>query len=274
MQFLVTLLPLVILANVFQGVNRIPLAVFLSFVSATGHCWLFITAYSRSVEVSSLALLHLLTSLLCESLWILFPGRIWPNDPPSTRFLWLFTIQFLIKAALLITECQGKETGFSKHLSPEGILGVIREVSFLWVNEILARGVNGALQIKDLPNIGQEISSARLKVSILRAWDRRGQYCDIRLWMSTLGYVLLIYGTDKPENKSTLPLVLYQCLSSPLWAATAPRAFLVLFRYSQPILIRRTIRFVSQLNEKEDDTAEAFWIMVFATLVYIGLAVG
>lgn len=274
MQFLATLLPFVVLANVFQSAETLSLAVLLSLISATVLCWLYIAPRSWSAEPSSPVLLYLLASCLCDLIWILFRGRISPTDCLSTCFLWLFWTQILIKAALFTAECQDKGTELFEHLSPEGIVRVIREVSFLWFSEIMARGVNGVLQIKDLPSIGQEMSSARLKVSILRAWDRRGQYCDIRLWLSTLWYFLLIYGTDKPENKSTLPLVLYQCLSSPLWAATAPRAFLVLFRSSQPILIRRTIRFVSQLNEKEDDTAEAFWIMVFATLVYIGLAVG
>lgn len=75
----------------------------------------------------------------------------------------------------------------------------------------------------------------------------------------------------KPEGKITLPLVLLRCLKWPFIAAILPRLFLILFRYSQTILIEVTIRFVMKDGSGDDDTG--YWLVIVAFVVYTGMAV-
>lgn len=70
-----------------------------------------------------------------------------------------------------------------------------------------------------------------------------------------------------------MPLVLLRCLKLPFRSAVVPRLCLIIFRYSQPLLIRHTIRFVSQPPNKNNDERQGFWILISGCFVYIGLAV-
>lgn len=74
-----------------------------------------------------------------------------------------------------------------------------------------------------------------------------------------------------PERKSTLPLALLACVKRPLLAAVLPRLFLIIFRYSQPILIKQSIRFV--LLDSTSRIDYGYWLVVSAIVIYIGLAV-
>jgi hypothetical protein len=69
----------------------------------------------------------------------------------------------------------------------------------------------------------------------------------------------------------SLPLAL-KCLKQPFLAAIIPRLFLIAFRYSQPILIRESIRYVvAYPTDKE--SSQGFWLVLSAVAVYVGLAV-
>ena len=79
--------------------------------------------------------------------------------------------------------------------------------------------------------------------------------------------------TAKPEGKATLPLVLLRSLAGLFRSAIIPRLFLVVFRYSQPVLIRRAIRFVSRLQDISHTQTNGSWILLLACVTYVGLAV-
>jgi hypothetical protein len=77
----------------------------------------------------------------------------------------------------------------------------------------------------------------------------------------------------KPETRSALPLALLKCIKEPFLAAIIPRLFLIVFRYSQPILIKRSIRFVIEYRTSAvSDYGD--WLIISAVVVYLGLAVG
>lgn len=76
----------------------------------------------------------------------------------------------------------------------------------------------------------------------------------------------------KPETKKTLPLVLIKCLKEPFFTAVMPRLFLIAFRYSQPTLIKESIRYV-EAYPAGAETNHGFWLVVSAVAIYIGLAV-
>lgn len=78
-----------------------------------------------------------------------------------------------------------------------------------------------------------------------------------------------------PEKSTTLLRVLFRCFSVPIAFVAIPRLFLILFQFSQPVLISRAISFVEGLTQEQkvDDNASATgsWIVVTAVFVYFGL---
>ncbi|KUI57164.1 Multidrug resistance-associated protein 1 [Cytospora mali] len=154
---------------------------------------------------------------------------------------------------ILTTECLSKRDillDAYKNEPPEATKGPIGRVLFLWINQILVRGYRKILQKDDLPLLDHYLSSRNLRQTILRVWDQRA----------------------KPENGATVPRVLLKCLQTPFLAAIVPRIFVVLFRFAQPLLISRAIRFVTSSPE-EDERLNGYWIVVAASLIYIGMAV-
>lgn len=63
-----------------------------------------------------------------------------------------------------------------------------------------------------------------------------------------------------------------QSLKRPFIAAIIPRLFLIVFRYSQPILIRETIRYASA-SPADAESNQRSWLVLSAMFIYVGLAV-
>lgn len=76
----------------------------------------------------------------------------------------------------------------------------------------------------------------------------------------------------QPETKNTLPWVLLSCVKNQFLAAVLPRLFLIIFRYSQPMLIKETIQYVTASPVRAEDS-HGFWLVVSAATIYSGLAV-
>lgn len=51
-----------------------------------------------------------------------------------------------------------------------------------------------------------------------------------------------------------------------------PRLFLIVFRYSQPLLIKRSIKYVTTASAGTSSTY-GYWLIVSAVAIYVGLAV-
>ncbi len=70
-------------------------------------------------------------------------------------------------------------------------------------------------------------------------------------------------------------MVLLRCLNQPFVSAILPRLFLIMFRYSQTVLISITIQFLSNTVTKQDVLInDGSWLVFLALVIYIGLAVG
>lgn len=69
-----------------------------------------------------------------------------------------------------------------------------------------------------------------------------------------------------------LPLALFRCLKKPFLAAIIPRLFLIVFRYSQPILIRCSIHYVSS-SAYGDWESTGYIIVIASIIVNVGLVV-
>lgn len=93
-----------------------------------------------------------------------------------------------------------------------------------------------------------------------------------RLVIISNGCILLLTRLAKPETQKTLPLALMKCISNPFLAAIIPRLFLIIFRYSQPILIKESIRYVGAYPAGSE-SSRGYWLVVSAVGIYVGLAV-
>ncbi|KAF7587664.1 hypothetical protein BBP40_006894 [Aspergillus hancockii] len=76
----------------------------------------------------------------------------------------------------------------------------------------------------------------------------------------------------KPETKKSLPIALMRCLWKPFLAAVMPRLFLILFRYSQPTLIKECIRYAVAYPAGAE-SSHGYWLIVSAVFIYVSLAV-
>ncbi|KAI1150041.1 ABC transporter-like protein [Nemania diffusa] len=59
---------------------------------------------------------------------------------------------------------------------------------------------------------------------------------------------------------------------TPFLASVIPRLFLIIFRYSQPPLIKSSIKYVKAFNSNTNDD-QGFWLVGTAVIVYVGFAV-
>jgi ATP-binding cassette subfamily C (CFTR/MRP) protein 1 len=75
-----------------------------------------------------------------------------------------------------------------------------------------------------------------------------------------------------PETKKTLPLALMNCVKRPFLAPIFPRLSLIVFRYSQPILIKESIRYATGYQDGAENS-RGYWLIVSAVGIYVGLAV-
>lgn len=84
----------------------------------------------------------------------------------------------------------------------------------------------------------------------------------------------LTCSTELPETKLALPLALVMCIRRAFIAPIIPRLLMILFRYSQPALIRQSIQFVSDgIPTVAAVETRGYWLVLSAITVYIGLAV-
>lgn len=84
--------------------------------------------------------------------------------------------------------------------------------------------------------------------------------------------ILFLTRLAKPETKKSLPIALMRCLWKPFLAAVIPRLFLILFRYSQPTLIKECIRYAVAYPAGAE-SSHGYWLVVLAVFIYVSLAV-
>ncbi|OIW22995.1 putative ABC transporter [Coniochaeta ligniaria NRRL 30616] len=219
-----------------------------SLVAAFGLS-LLLCLEGRSARPSDLAVLYLLASVGCDVALLTLPTR----EGVRAEVLSYVVVRLLLHSALLVLETAGNHSmeGYAgSRKSPEELNGVLSRAFFTWINPMLLKGYRKILTQEDLPPLRSDVRPGRTRNAMLRAWDQRA----------------------KPETKRTLPLVLLKCIRKPFMAAIIPRLFLIVFRYSQPMLIRQSIRFVTMPSESAV-TMRGYWLIVSAVVVYLGLAI-
>ncbi|KAH9209825.1 P-loop containing nucleoside triphosphate hydrolase protein [Leptodontidium sp. 2 PMI_412] len=219
----------------------------ISLIAACSLCLLSFLEHTRSICPSTLIILYLLSSSVGHIIQLSIPAY----QSQNVEIQGFRLAQVCLELAFLITECRSKSSFLKpqyQDLSPEETASVLGRTFFSWINPVLVKGNGKILNHADLPAVDGKLSSESLRKNILLAWDRR----------------------VRPESRSTLPLVLLRCLSTPFMAAILPRLSLIVFRYSQTVLISLTIRFVRRPG---DDRGDGYWLVLAALTVYLGLAI-
>ncbi|KAK1831127.1 ABC transporter, partial [Podospora conica] len=205
---------------------------------------LLILEHTRSPRPSDLACLYLVSSILCDAVAITVPHGMSPlpgrnNRDVRARFKW-----YLL---LLVLEHIGprgvaEDSGSSSDLSPEEKSTLLQRAFFSWINPFLYKGYRNLILDEELPPLGRSLKPELTRARMLRAWEQR---C--------------------------------LCIWRPMAAAAAPRLALILFQYSQPLLIKHSIRYVSatrywRSEPIPDLTSTGYWLVVSSIFIYVGLA--
>jgi hypothetical protein len=198
-----------------------------------------------------------------------------PSNNLEIVSLTLITITLVLELSLLVTESQSKVAILKppyKSLTSEELTGVLGRLLFWWINPILNVGYHGFLIQDDLPKVDRELSSRLLRKRLIRAWNQRCKRlgtCSPMITTDTLPTLFLA----QPETSFTLPRVLFTCFWGEILSPIVPRLFLIVFRYSQPILISVTIGFVRKSSSQDEGMGSGYWLVVLATGTYCGIAV-
>ncbi|KAL7815012.1 P-loop containing nucleoside triphosphate hydrolase protein [Trichoderma aethiopicum] len=224
-----------------------------SLIACLGLCPLVFLEHTRSVRPSDLSVLYLSVTLACDSvdLWT----TVYQDAAASVALTDLMPaiLNICLKLVLVVLESQRKDQILrdgSDRWSPEELSGILSRTFFWWINSILAQGRRNILTEDSLPPIGAQLSSKLLRHQASVAWDQRA----------------------KPIGKLTLPKVLIATTLPHFLAPILPRLCLILFRYSQPVLIRNVIRYLDT-SMNENSTKRDYTVVVMAIVVYVGLAI-
>ncbi|KAK0099337.1 hypothetical protein ONS96_008565 [Cadophora gregata f. sp. sojae] len=219
----------------------------ISFAAACMLVLLSFLEHVRSIRPSSLILRFLAISVVAHAIQLWLFGYQQPNPGNLGPQL----TQICVELALLVSESRSKKSILKpqyQDLSPEKLSSIFGRIFFGWINAVMVKGHGKILTQTDLSDVDRKLSSNSLRRNILLSWDQRA----------------------KPEDIRTLPLVLLKCLSKSFTAAILPRICLIIFRYSQTVLISLTIRFVKNPRTDRDS---GFRLVLVALFVYVGLAI-
>ncbi|KAI0135168.1 P-loop containing nucleoside triphosphate hydrolase protein [Daldinia grandis] len=205
--------------------------------------------HRRSIQPSSIITLYLTACIIRDVLEVSRKSHGWRSWLMQDPIL----AQITLEAALLATENLQKELAkeySGQYVSSEERSGAFGRIFFWWINPVLVEGYHNILLNSSLPSVDTKLLSKPIRIMAIRAWEQR----------------------LRPESRMTLPKVLFVSLKRPFLLAIPPRLFLTLFRYSQPVIIRRSIQYVTS-NKPSNQTWTADSLITAAVVVYVGLAI-
>ncbi|OIW26584.1 ABC transporter [Coniochaeta ligniaria NRRL 30616] len=228
------------------------LSAITTFIAVSGLVPLLLLEHTRSIRPSDLAVVYLLVSLACDipALW----QTIFHNAAGRLNLLDISPAiaNISVKLGLIVAESQGKELilqGSRGQWAPEQLAGIVNRTFLYWINTILAQGHHGILTEDSLPPLDYRLASRLLRHRASRAWDQR----------------------VRPSSKLTLPRALVASMRPQFFAPVLPRLSLMVFRYAQPVLIRRAVRYLSSPVNGTSPRA-GYSVILMAVVVYACLA--
>ncbi|KAK5998615.1 ABC multidrug transporter B [Cladobotryum mycophilum] len=221
----------------------------LNFVGALALCGLSYMEHSRSARPSAVISIYLVVAIAfdtvqCRTLWLL-------GNPQGLATV--FSAMLASKLTLFILEMQGKRHLLFRQwrsLNPESTSGIISRSLFWWLNDFLVRGFRASLSLASLYDTDQELGSGILLHRLQAQWTRR-----------------------RSGGKYALVFSLLHSIKGALLVGIVPRLCLVGFKFSQPFLMNRIIKYVQRQGGNGADPKAIGYSLIGATaLVYIGTA--
>ncbi|KAI3559180.1 ABC transporter [Colletotrichum abscissum] len=201
----------------------------------------------RSIRPSTTICVYLAFSLIfdavqCRTLWLL---------PGLHNLASVSCAALAMKLTMFLLEVQGKRTfllAALRHLSPEATSGIIGRGFFWWLNSLLGKGFKATLSPSTLYDIDDDMRSEPLLQNLNTAWNER-----------------------RGHGKRALLRSIFSTTKMAFLVTAVPRLFLIGFKFSQPFLINRIIKYVD--GDRGSDSKSIGYGLIAATgLVYLGNA--
>ncbi|KAL2883225.1 hypothetical protein SGCOL_001416 [Colletotrichum sp. CLE4] len=201
----------------------------------------------RSIRPSTIICVYLAFSLVfdavqCRTLWLL---------PGMRNLASVSSAALAVKLIMFLLEVQGKRRfllAALHHLSPEATSGIIARGFFWWLNSLLGKGFKATLSPSTLYDIDNDMRSEYLLQNLDNAWNRR-----------------------RGHGKRILLRSIFSTTKMALLVTAVPRLVLIGFKFSQPFLINRIIKYVD--GDRGSDSKSVGYGLIAATgLVYLGNA--
>lgn len=209
--------------------------------------------HQRSTRPSTLILVYLIFSVAfdsvqCRTLWLVRADVV---ASVYTAMLGIKTIAF----ALELKEKHSILLPPWNYLGPEMTASVVNRGLFWWLNDLLIRGFRATLSGNALYDTDAAIKSWRLLGNIQAAR---------RMWSAPkLGFF----------RRHKLLFALLDSIKGTLILAVLPRLCWIAFKFAQPFLLNRVVRYIT--DEQADDAKKSigFALAGATALVYMGIAV-
>jgi len=226
----------------------------VSFVTALAVCQLSFFEHGRSVKPSTLLIFYLLATVICEG--VLLQSLYF--DHRASVILPILTAELGLNFAFLILESTNKRSYLRepyKQLAIGEVVSDLNRAFIFWVNDLIILGNSKLLTYSDLPRLDESLNSEQIRQSIEVAWNK----------------------TPKPEPREgsesgkALLWTLFGFFKGTLFLNAIPRLMVIAFRYSQPILISSTIKYVTQpVTEFEGQETTGDRLILAAFIIYVG----
>ncbi|KAI3325328.1 ABC transporter [Xylariaceae sp. AK1471] len=247
------------------------------FLAALTVCQLSFFEHGRSVKPSTLLILYLLASVTCEGVLL---RSIYLIHGGSSVTPVVHAAAFGLELLLLVLESRNKRgylRELYKELPLEQTCGDLNRAFLVWVNHLILLGNSKLLIYPDLPSLDDGLKSRSLRVRMEDVWEKTGKH---GIHLSEFLKSIIDPTLAKPEPKegssggSALLWAMFGFFKGSLLLNAIPRLLMIAFRYSQPIFINSTIRYVTEpITETEGRDTTGYYLIFAAFIIYAGLGV-
>ncbi|KAJ5663871.1 hypothetical protein N7507_004602 [Penicillium longicatenatum] len=222
----------------------------LAFIASLGLCLLSRLEHSRSIRPSPIINGYIFLTLIFDIARV----RTLFLDSNNGSIAGLFSSMIGVKVMILLAEAVEKRKLLLppyRGLSPEETSGIYSKSFFFWLNQLMTSGFQRVLQNNDLYPIDREMSSSSLQQRMKNAWSASAQHKRRAFFWAVL----------RANSKSLLYCVI-------------PHLLQIAFKYTQPLLLTRTIDFANDASQSDSigwGLTGAFFLVLVGVALSNGL---
>lgn len=199
----------------------------LAFIASLGLCLLSRLEHSRSIRPSPIINGYILLTLIFDIARVRTLFLNSSNGPIAG----LFSSMIGVKVMVLLAEAVEKRKILLapyRGLSPEETSGIYSKSFFFWLNQLMTSGFQRVLQNDDLYPIDREMSSPSLQQRMKNAWS-----------------------TATQDKRRAFFWAVLRANLKPFLFCVVPRLLQIGFKYTQPLLLSRTIDFANDASQPD-----------------------